>query len=171
MRRLDVAVVDAADGSSPAIDRVAEKLKLPFYETPTGWKFFGNLMDSEHLGGEKLAPLNASYAIHLPAKSVRLVGELELDRWEQHGKVNCWLDHGAAYAPSSSGDMPIAACLLVCLSDDACDGVTMQWLDAPQVRCFKRGGIVLSQCESNAGGYSTFVRAPRRSLRGMRTRY
>jgi phosphoglucomutase len=29
-----------------ALDRVAEKLKLPFFETPTGWKFFGNLMDA-----------------------------------------------------------------------------------------------------------------------------
>lgn len=32
--------------TSGALDRVAEKLKLPFYETPTGWKFFGNLMDA-----------------------------------------------------------------------------------------------------------------------------
>eukprot|EP00882_Tetradesmus_deserticola_P000799 GHRQ01000870.1.p1 GENE.GHRQ01000870.1~~GHRQ01000870.1.p1 ORF type:complete len:603 (+),score=288.46 GHRQ01000870.1:175-1983(+) len=29
-----------------ALDRVAEKLQLPFFETPTGWKFFGNLMDA-----------------------------------------------------------------------------------------------------------------------------
>ncbi|GAB2265299.1 hypothetical protein Dimus_000363 [Dionaea muscipula] len=32
--------------TSGALDRVAEKLKLPFFEVPTGWKFFGNLMDS-----------------------------------------------------------------------------------------------------------------------------
>ncbi|KAL2920574.1 Phosphoglucomutase chloroplastic [Bienertia sinuspersici] len=35
--------------TSGALDRVAEKLKLPFFEVPTGWKFFGNLMDSEQL--------------------------------------------------------------------------------------------------------------------------
>ena len=29
-----------------ALDRVAEKLGLPFFETPTGWKYFGNLMDA-----------------------------------------------------------------------------------------------------------------------------
>jgi phosphoglucomutase len=29
-----------------ALDRVAKKLNLPFFETPTGWKFFGNLMDA-----------------------------------------------------------------------------------------------------------------------------
>ena len=32
--------------TSAAVDRVAEKLNIPCYETPTGWKFFGNLLDS-----------------------------------------------------------------------------------------------------------------------------
>eukprot|EP01017_Pseudomicrothorax_dubius_P038762 TRINITY_DN5859_c0_g2_i2.p1 TRINITY_DN5859_c0_g2~~TRINITY_DN5859_c0_g2_i2.p1 ORF type:complete len:590 (+),score=150.02 TRINITY_DN5859_c0_g2_i2:40-1809(+) len=32
--------------TSGAIDKVATALGIPVYETPTGWKFFGNLMDS-----------------------------------------------------------------------------------------------------------------------------
>jgi phosphoglucomutase len=32
--------------TSAAADRVAEALGVPCYETPTGWKFFGNLMDA-----------------------------------------------------------------------------------------------------------------------------
>jgi len=32
--------------TSGALDRVAEKLKIECFEVPTGWKFFGNLMDS-----------------------------------------------------------------------------------------------------------------------------
>jgi phosphoglucomutase len=32
--------------TSRAADRVANALGLPLYETPTGWKFFGNLLDS-----------------------------------------------------------------------------------------------------------------------------
>ena len=32
--------------TSGAVDRVAKKLNIPCYETPTGWKFFGNLMDA-----------------------------------------------------------------------------------------------------------------------------
>jgi len=32
--------------TSAAADRVAEALGIPCYETPTGWKFFGNLMDA-----------------------------------------------------------------------------------------------------------------------------
>ena len=31
--------------TSGALDRVAAKLNLPIYEVPTGWKFFGNLLD------------------------------------------------------------------------------------------------------------------------------
>ena len=32
--------------TSCALDRVAAKRGIPMFETPTGWKFFGNLMDS-----------------------------------------------------------------------------------------------------------------------------
>lgn len=32
--------------TSAAADRVAEALGIPCFETPTGWKFFGNLMDA-----------------------------------------------------------------------------------------------------------------------------
>ncbi len=32
--------------TSQAVDRVAAQLGIPCYETPTGWKFFGNLLDA-----------------------------------------------------------------------------------------------------------------------------
>jgi len=32
--------------TSGAADRVAAKLGIPIFETPTGWKFFGNLLDA-----------------------------------------------------------------------------------------------------------------------------
>lgn len=35
--------------TSGSLDRVAQKLNLPFFEVPTGWKFFGNLMDAGKL--------------------------------------------------------------------------------------------------------------------------
>lgn len=35
--------------TSCALDRVAEELHLPFFEVPTGWKFFANLMDAGKL--------------------------------------------------------------------------------------------------------------------------
>ena len=33
--------------TSGAVDRVAQKMNIDCYETPTGWKFFGNLMDAD----------------------------------------------------------------------------------------------------------------------------
>lgn len=41
-----IAGVSRSMPTSGALDRVAEKLKLPIYEVPTGWKFFGNLLDA-----------------------------------------------------------------------------------------------------------------------------
>jgi phosphoglucomutase len=35
--------------TSGAVDKVAKKLNIPFYEVPTGWKFFGNLMESDRI--------------------------------------------------------------------------------------------------------------------------
>lgn len=32
--------------TSSALDSVMQKLNLKCYETPTGWKFFGNLLDA-----------------------------------------------------------------------------------------------------------------------------
>ena len=37
--------------TSGAVDRVAKKNNLALFETPTGWKYFGNLMDSKDLFG------------------------------------------------------------------------------------------------------------------------
>eukprot|EP00595_Chromulina_sp_UTEXLB2642_P000226 CAMPEP_0196761712 /NCGR_PEP_ID=MMETSP1095-20130614/1014_1 /TAXON_ID=96789 ORGANISM="Chromulina nebulosa, Strain UTEXLB2642" /NCGR_SAMPLE_ID=MMETSP1095 /ASSEMBLY_ACC=CAM_ASM_000446 /LENGTH=1067 /DNA_ID=CAMNT_0042111603 /DNA_START=38 /DNA_END=3241 /DNA_ORIENTATION=- len=37
--------------TSGAVDLVAKKLNLNLFETPTGWKFFGNVMDSKTLFG------------------------------------------------------------------------------------------------------------------------
>lgn len=42
--------------SSGAVDVVAENKGIKNFITPTGWKFFGNLMDSEVMGGENFSP-------------------------------------------------------------------------------------------------------------------
>ncbi len=41
-----IAGVARSMPTSGAVDRVAAALNIPCYETPTGWKFFGNLMDA-----------------------------------------------------------------------------------------------------------------------------
>ena len=35
--------------TSGALEHVTAKLGIPFYETPTGWKFFGNLLDANFI--------------------------------------------------------------------------------------------------------------------------
>ena len=44
--RVGIAGVARSMPTSTAADRVATALDIPCYETPTGWKFFGNLMDA-----------------------------------------------------------------------------------------------------------------------------
>jgi len=39
--------------TSGALDRVSQKLGIPLYEVPTGWKFFGNLMDKYEAEGSQ----------------------------------------------------------------------------------------------------------------------
>ena len=41
-----IAGVARSMPTSMAVDVVAKQLNIPCYETPTGWKFFGNLLDS-----------------------------------------------------------------------------------------------------------------------------
>ena len=44
--------------TSGAVDLVAARLNLNLFETPTGWKFFGNVMDSKiQFGGENFNPM------------------------------------------------------------------------------------------------------------------
>lgn len=49
--------------TSCAVDRVAEKLGIGCYETPTGWKFFGNLLDAGKatICGEESAGTGANH--------------------------------------------------------------------------------------------------------------
>jgi phosphoglucomutase len=44
--RAGLAGVARSMPTSQALDRVAADLGIPCYETPTGWKYFGNLLDS-----------------------------------------------------------------------------------------------------------------------------
>jgi phosphoglucomutase len=46
---LGLAGVARSMPTSMAVDRVADRLGIHCYETPTGWKFFGNLLDSQKI--------------------------------------------------------------------------------------------------------------------------
>jgi phosphoglucomutase len=86
--------------TSRAVDRVAETLGVPCYETPTGWKFFGNLLDAGRvtLCGEESAGTGSDHVrekdglwavlfwLNILAARGRSVGEIMREHWRRFGR-------------------------------------------------------------------------------------
>ena len=86
--------------TSRAVDRVAESLGIGCYETPTGWKFFGNLLDAGKvtLCGEESAGTGSDHVrekdglwavllwLNILAESGKSVADLLADMWKAHGR-------------------------------------------------------------------------------------
>lgn len=86
--------------TSGASDRVAEKLGIGSYETPTGWKFFGNLLDAGKvtLCGEESAGTGSDHVrekdglwavllwLNILAVRKQSVKEIVTDHWQTFGR-------------------------------------------------------------------------------------
>ncbi len=86
--------------TSRAVDRVAEALGIGCYETPTGWKFFGNLLDAGKvtLCGEESAGTGSDHVrekdglwavllwLNILAVSKNSVADLLAELWSTHGR-------------------------------------------------------------------------------------
>lgn len=86
--------------TSRASDRVADRLGLGAYETPTGWKFFGNLLDAGKVTicGEESAGTGSSHVrekdglwavllwLNILAKRDSSVAEILKDHWGTFGR-------------------------------------------------------------------------------------
>jgi phosphoglucomutase len=86
--------------TSRAVDRVAERLGIPAYETPTGWKFFGNLLDAGKatLCGEESAGTGSDHVrekdglwavllwLNILAVTGRPVADLMAEHWRAFGR-------------------------------------------------------------------------------------
>ncbi|MGD1037367.1 MAG: alpha-D-glucose phosphate-specific phosphoglucomutase [Roseiarcus sp.] len=86
--------------TSAAADRVAAKLGIAAYETPTGWKFFGNLLDAglATICGEESAGTGSNHVrekdglwavllwLNILAKRRISVAELARDHWRAYGR-------------------------------------------------------------------------------------
>ncbi|MEG3156186.1 alpha-D-glucose phosphate-specific phosphoglucomutase, partial [Sphingomonas sp. RB1R13] len=86
--------------TSAAADRVAEKLGIPAYETPTGWKFFGNLLDAgmATICGEESAGTGSDHVrekdglwavllwLNILAASGKSVDQIARDHWATYGR-------------------------------------------------------------------------------------
>ncbi|MGV6806281.1 MAG: alpha-D-glucose phosphate-specific phosphoglucomutase [bacterium] len=86
--------------TSRAVDRVAHALNLPCFETPTGWKFFGNLMDAGKitLCGEESFGTGSSHVrekdglwavlfwLNILAESGKSAADIVRDHWLRFGR-------------------------------------------------------------------------------------
>ncbi|MGB0187826.1 MAG: alpha-D-glucose phosphate-specific phosphoglucomutase [Aequoribacter sp.] len=86
--------------TSRAVDRVAANLDIEFFETPTGWKFFGNLMDAGRitLCGEESFGTGSSHIrekdglwavlfwLNLIAVRAQPARSIVRDHWERFGR-------------------------------------------------------------------------------------
>ncbi|NLC24429.1 MAG: alpha-D-glucose phosphate-specific phosphoglucomutase [Oxalobacter sp.] len=86
--------------TSTAADHVAAVLKVPCYETPTGWKFFGNLMDAGKISlcGEESYGTSSSHIrekdglwailfwLNLIAATGKSVNALAAEHWSRYGR-------------------------------------------------------------------------------------
>ena len=87
--------------TSQAPDRVAKQLGIDCYETPTGWKFFGNLLDAGKItlcgeesfgtGSNHIREKDGLWAIlfwlNVIAKRGQTVEEIVKDHWSQYGRT------------------------------------------------------------------------------------
>jgi phosphoglucomutase len=99
--------------TSQAVDRVAAKYNLPCYETPTGWKFFGNLLDAGKItlcgeesfgtGSDHVREKDGVWAVlfwlNLIAKKRQSVADIVHDHWQIFGRdIYCRHDYEAVDA-------------------------------------------------------------------------
>jgi len=95
-----IAGVARSMPTSGAVDRVAGKLGIACYETPTGWKFFGNLLDAGRITicGEESAGTGSNHVrekdgiwavllwLSILAERGQSVAEIAKDHWATYGR-------------------------------------------------------------------------------------
>lgn len=86
--------------TSQALDRVAKELGVACFETPTGWKFFGNLLDSGKISlcGEESAGTGSDHVrekdglwavlfwLNIVAARGQSVEQIVRDHWQTYGR-------------------------------------------------------------------------------------
>jgi len=84
--------------TSCALDLVAKKLGIPYFEVPTGWKFFGNLMDS----GTAAFPNGPTYTPFICGEESFGTGGDHVREKDGMWAVLAWLQILAAKNPDAS---------------------------------------------------------------------
>lgn len=104
--RQGIAGVARSMPTSAAADRVAAKLGVDCFETPTGWKFFGNLLDAGKItlcgeesfgtGSDHVREKDGVWAVlfwlNLLAAKKQSVAQIMLEHWQTYGR-NAYARH------------------------------------------------------------------------------
>ena len=107
--------------TSAAADRVAAKLGIPAWETPTGWKFFGTLLDAElatlcgeesfGTGSDHVREKDGLWAVlmwlNVLAKRRQSVAEIVTAHWAEYGR-NVYSRHDYEGIDSTAADQLMA---------------------------------------------------------------
>lgn len=103
--------------TSQAADRVAEELGIAHYETPTGWKFFGNLLDAGKatLCGEESAGTGSNHVrekdglwavllwLNILAETRQSVAQIMTAHWTRFGR-NYYSRHDYEAVPTEAAN-------------------------------------------------------------------
>merc|ERR1712087_18625 len=95
--------------TSCALDLVAKKLGIPYFEVPTGWKFFGNLMDS----GTAAFPKSPKYTPFICGEESFGTGGDHVREKDGMWAVLAWLQILAAKNPDPS--KPLVGVADICM--------------------------------------------------------
>ncbi|BBF70350.1 alpha-D-glucose phosphate-specific phosphoglucomutase [Sphingomonas bisphenolicum] len=130
--------------TSGAADRVAKKLGVPLYETPTGWKFFGNLLDAgmATICGEESAGTGSDHVrekdgiwavllwLNILAVRQQSVAAIMADHWATYGR-NYYARHDYEAIAKDKADALMAALRgkLATLAGTASSGGTVKAAD------------------------------------------
>ncbi len=104
--------------TSQAVDRVAAFYNIPCYETPTGWKFFGNLLDAGKItlcgeesfgtGSDHVREKDGLWAVlfwlNLIAVKRQSVVDIVHEHWHKFGRdIYCRHDYESIETPIANG--------------------------------------------------------------------
>lgn len=118
--RNGIAGVARSMPTSGAVDRVAKKMDIDCFETPTGWKFFGNLMDAGKvtLCGEESFGTGSSHVrekdglwavlcwLNILAARKQSVEEVVKSHWSEYGR-NVYSRHDYENIPTDEANSVI----------------------------------------------------------------
>lgn len=139
-----IAGVARSMPTSQAVDRVAAHYKIPCYETPTGWKFFGNLLDAGRItlcgeesfgtGSDHVREKDGLWAVlfwlNLIARRRQSIADIVHEHWQKFGRdIYCRHDYEAVETSIADGIVEYLRAQLPALPGQSFGEYTVKYAD------------------------------------------